>query len=108
MPPTDLADLLDRMAELLADARPAPSRDPADGFCPPMEALNAPARSFAAVYGPETRLLVQLSDAAAAAGDDALSRLLTRLDQALRNGDLDLPADPTPAPRLGRFVYPVV
>jgi len=75
---------------------------------PPSPELNAPLRRYAQVYGAQGRMLKQLGLEAAAEGAPELAAMLNVLDQRLREGAFDLPSTPHPAPRLGRYVYPVV
>ncbi len=53
-------------------------------------------------------MLSQLSRQARAEGAAELADLFAALEQGLRSGAFDVPATPRPAPRLGRYVYPVV
>ncbi|WP_186766653.1 hypothetical protein [Puniceibacterium confluentis] len=113
-PQTDDAALFERLRVLLTAAgpetMPAPQA-PADGqslLAPPMAALNAPPRSFAEVYGADGQLLVQLQAEAGVQGMPELAALLAALDTGLRDGTLSAAPGPTAAPRLSRYVYPVV
>lgn len=116
MPLTDMADLMDRMATLLATA-------PLEGYTDdrfqtgpksesllgqPMPDLTAAPRSFAQVFGSDGQLLAQLGRDATAQGQPDLAALFHALDTGLREGGFEIPNAPKPAPRLGRYVYPVV
>ena len=50
----------------------------------------------------------QLAHDASAQGLPDLAALLSTLDEGLIENAFDVPSGPAPAPRLGRFVYPVV
>lgn len=80
----------------------------APGPAPPMPALDAPVRPYAEVYGVNDRLLATLAAQATARGETAMATLLDSLDQALQDGSLDIEAAADTAPRLSRYVYPVV
>lgn len=110
-----MPDLMERMFTLLS-AAPLEADTQAKVQSPkgesllelPMPELNAPPRSYAQVYGPQERMLAQLSVDATAHGQPELATLLDTLDQGLRDGAFDVPEGPAPAPRLVRYVYPVV
>ncbi|MBN8290536.1 hypothetical protein JI664_01025 [Rhodobacter sp. NTK016B] len=116
MPLTDITELMDRV-ETLLEAAPL---DPEAGvpfqtapkseslIADPMPELNAPLRSFAQVYGANGRLLEQLGRDAAAMDEPQMASLLSALDRGLRDGAFVVPDTPKPAPRLKRYVYPVV
>ena len=112
MPLTDIAELMEQMAALLAAApleAPATTAPEGESLLTPASAeLNAPLRGYGQVYGPEGRMLLQLSRQARAEGAVELADLFAALEQGLRSGAFDVPATPRPAPRLGRYVYPVV
>ncbi len=112
MPLIDIAELMDKMNRLLAAAPPAANTDtgaaPESLLGKPSPALNAPLRSYSQVYGSEHRMLKQLARDATAEGAPELATLLNALDQGLLEGAFDLSSAPLPAPRLGRYVYPVV
>jgi hypothetical protein len=113
LPLIDEADLMQRMMTLLTAAGPGDvpaetSPDTESLLAPPMQELNALPRSFAQVYGTGGRMLTQLSLDAMAEGATDLATLLRALEQALQDGSLDLAPALAPAPRLSRYVYPVV
>jgi hypothetical protein len=74
----------------------------------PMPDLTAPPRSFERVYGANNNLLDQMASDAIATNQPDLASLLSMLDIGLREGHFVVPDTPTPAPRLVRYVYPVV
>lgn len=114
MPLTDITDLMERMNNLFAsaplDETPIERGPEAQSlFGVPMQEHSAPLRSLAQVYGADGRsMLEQLARDAESGGEAAMAGLLRTLDADLRSGALDLPSTSAPAPRFGRFVYPVV
>jgi len=116
LPLTDIADLMEQMRLLLAKAPLAsntdvtiePSQKSQSLLAPPSPELNAPIRRYAQIYGEDGRMLKQLGLDATAEGASALATLLNALDKGLHEGAFDLPSTAHPAPRLGRYVYPVV
>lgn len=108
MPPIEQSEFLQRFMTMLdAAGTPAPAPQ-AKGLAGPMAALDAAPRPFAEVYGPRTRLLAQAAALAKADDDPGLAGLMSALDEALREGTLQISAGPNTAPRLSRFVYPVI
>lgn len=112
MPPIDTPELLERVAALLQAASPEnadPSAEPKPSLLErPMAELNAAPRSFAEVFGPDGNLLKQLEAEARAQGDAPLAQLCAALEQGFREGHFEMAATEQPAPRLIRYVYPVV
>jgi hypothetical protein len=109
LPQIDHPTLLERMSAILSEASGTRAVTTAGHWQAPMKALNGPLRTFADVYGADgAGLLGQLSRDASARGEPHMARLYQTLEVKLRNGSLLLEPDRTPAPRLIRFVYPVV
>lgn len=105
---------MERMNTLLASA-PLDETSIARGpeaqslFSMPMQQLSASSRNLVQIYGADCQsMLEQMALDAESGGDGALAGLLRKLDTDLRSGALDLPPTSEPAPRFGRFVYPVV
>ncbi|GAB5447471.1 MAG: hypothetical protein Gyms2KO_23440 [Gymnodinialimonas sp.] len=65
-------------------------------------------RAFEEVYGREGRLLLELAERANSNGDPSMACLIAALEKSMQDGMLELEAGPKPAPRLTRYVYPVV
>ncbi len=116
MPLIDTAELMDVMQSLLSAASSdvetkalfkAASKSETL-LCEPMPELNADLDGFAQVYGPNNNLLDQLAVAATNAANPELASLISALDDGLREGQLSVHKAPRPAPRLSRYIYPVV
>lgn len=105
----DHPSLLERINTILGEAAGAEIARSDGQWQEPMTVLNEPPRGFAEVYGADgTELLLQLSHAAQSGGDPDMARVFATLQVKLRDGSLELEQSGTPAPRLVRFVYPVV
>jgi hypothetical protein len=114
LPLTDIANLMDQMQGLFTAGPIEPTqadqgRQEESLLNPPMPQLVRAPRSFAQVYGVDGgAMLENMAADADSGGDAAMANLLRTLDAGLSEGAFDLPQAAVPAPRFGRFVYPVV